>query len=74
MTPKEKAKELYNKYLPISRLVIEPGGELVGREKYAKQCAIIAVEQAILYHPFPDERDMKFHEYWGNVKAEIENL
>jgi hypothetical protein len=37
----------------------------------------MVVEEAILYHPFPtepDEIDIKFHNYWKEVKTEIEKL
>ena len=82
MTPKEKAKELVDKFLL----------EITGVDKYsynidsmnlfsAKQCAIIAVDEIIgtLNH---DIRDLDVRgsvlldliKYWQEVKQEIENL
>jgi hypothetical protein len=46
MTPEEKAWSLVNKMLPHARIIVEPGEE-VGREKHAKQCALIAVEEIL---------------------------
>lgn len=64
MTPKEKAKELYNKMYDYSLF-----------EEEAKRCALIAVEEikeAIFWHPF--ESPNFELEYWQEVKQEIENL
>jgi hypothetical protein len=66
MNPKEKAKELVDKFFKpeLSHL-------LYGVLKYdeAKQCAIIAVEE-ILEETLPDSG----FKYWHDVKTEIENL
>lgn len=66
MTPKEKAKELFDKFMtPID-----------GLHKYpmcydtAKQCALIAVDE-ILNLPFETESERK---YWQEVKKEINLL
>jgi hypothetical protein len=73
MTPKEKAKELYNK-------CEDSITGLEGHEWWdsAKQCALIAVEEMLseLYHIAYDDDDygewkMK---YWQEVKQEIEKL
>ena len=72
MTPKEKAKELFDKFMkPVD-----------GLHKYpmcfdtAKQCALIAVDEIISadwYIPtFEDYK--KWTSYWKEVKQEIENL
>jgi hypothetical protein len=72
MTPKEKAKELFDKFMkPID-----------GLHKYpmcfdtAKQCALIAVDEVISadwYIPtFEDYK--KWTSYWKEVKQEIEKL
>ncbi len=70
MTPKEKAKELFDKMF----LVIENKGMYDDLYR-AKQCALIAVEEikeAIFWHPF--ESPNFELEYWQEVKQEIENL
>lgn len=73
MTPKEKAKELHNKY------------EFVYIQNYTsshdvKQCALIAVENAVETIESIDAKMINdnFKEalliYWGTVKNEIERL
>jgi hypothetical protein len=77
MTAKEKAKELYNKFLDINNgktLTINVG----------KQCAIIAVDEILfaleneLLDLYDTARDCpinkKNNQYWQQVKTEIENL
>ena len=67
MTPKEKAKELVNKFLQIYD----------GRVPQAKQCALICVdevlenitEEVMTYKPFMMNTD-----YWQEVKEEINKL
>lgn len=65
MTPKEKAKELVNKFI-----------ETNGNAFFAKECALIAVdeimqESSIL--PYGMEYLSRI-DYWEGVKQEIENL
>jgi hypothetical protein len=67
MTPKEKAKELVDKFMPHSN------GNSNNNE--AKQCALIAVDEiceAINWHEFqvPNEE----FNYWNRVKLEIQRL
>ena len=68
MTPKEKAIELYNKFL-------NPSGDtyLYGMLEHesAKDCALIAVDEII-----KDKKAFKqiSIEYWEDVKQEIEKL
>ena len=60
--PKEKAKELYNKFYYNDKI-------------QAKQCALIAVDEILLaidWHEFEYPNDE--FEYWHEVKAEIEKL
>jgi len=71
MTPKEKAKDLFVKFVRFT-----PAEEVYERP-YAKQCALITVSEVIFYHPIstePDEREVAFHKYWQEVKEEIELL
>jgi hypothetical protein len=82
MTPKEKAKELVDKFyqrFPLTMDVITTRGDLSWEYdswKEAKQCALIAVDeiiefllQASKYLAFP-----KQVMYWQEVKQEIEKL
>ena len=70
MTPKEKAKELFDKY--ATYVVMWTGGIEVENQN-CNQCALIAVDEIIksledVLHPNP------FGQYWNKVKQEIENL
>ena len=60
MTPKQKAKELVNKYLQIYD----------GRVIQAKQCALIAVDEILKVSISYAGKD---YDYWQEVKQEIEN-
>ena len=69
MTPKEKAKELVDKfyYIPNSQ------GIFMMQDYQAKECALIAVDEIILEMnsvmlPNP------FKQYWQEVKQEIEKV
>lgn len=74
MTPKEKAEELLKKYFPDLRESLDL--YLIGvRKKYAKKCALIAVNEILLFLSlqigFYDEKAVK---YFEEVKQEIEKL
>jgi hypothetical protein len=69
MAPPEKAVELVNKYLQIYD----------GRVSFAKQCALIAVDEIIKECcKSSEKKDAKYQDerinYWQQVKHEIENL
>jgi hypothetical protein len=67
MTPKEKAEELVDKY-DILQAIIE------GFSFYdSKQCALIAVDEILDSVKGNFIYSIKFHEYWQEVKQEIEN-
>ena len=66
MTPKEKAKELYNKFYNTS----SHPHHVESRKNNAKQCALIAVDEMIKEL----ERCFIHNEYWQEVKTEIEAL
>jgi hypothetical protein len=71
MTPKEKAKELYDKfYMAI------PSDEMGLSDEAAKQCALIAVNEILKAVNNPDETYLMKHSvnYWTEVKQEIENI
>ena len=59
MTPKEKAKELVNKYW---------GKGITNDKEIAKQCALIAVKEIL-----SNNTDISKHDYWIEVRTEIEN-
>jgi hypothetical protein len=72
MTPKEKAIELYNKFL-------NPSGDtyLYGMLEHesAKECALIAVDEILdVITSIYDYDFEKLNPYWEEVKQEIENL
>ena len=67
MTPKEKAKELVNKYW---------GKGITNDKEIAKQCALIAVDEILNWHLeflFISNESVG-HQYWLDVKQEIEKL
>ncbi len=74
MTPKEKALELVDKYIPLSlRLYSEY--EWVEEIDSAKQCALIAVDELIEFaYNYTDYNEKSTKEYWQEVKQEIEKL
>jgi hypothetical protein len=73
MTPKEKAIELYNKFL-------NPSGDtyLYGMLEHesAKECALIAVDEILKAVNDPDDTFLSKDgvDYWTDVKQEIEKL
>ena len=62
MTPKEKAKELFDKYFEFVEAY-----SVQGQNENAKRCALIAVDLAIEYNDFHIE-------FLQEVKQEINNL
>jgi hypothetical protein len=72
MTPKDKAIELYNKYEQLGRDFTRG----VSMKEFAKQCALIAVDEIIKSNPIKfDEDDNCIASYWWKeVKQEIEKL
>ena len=79
MTPKEKAKELVEKFIPYTRVFYE----VLGWEDdvdSAKQCALIAVDEILkgIVPKYDDERytfELGGNQfYWQEVKQEIEKL
>ena len=72
MTPKEKAIELVEKFIPPS---LDRGVEYWVSENIAKHCALIAVDEIIEalcdYYDYPN---MYIIDWWKQVKQEIEKL
>jgi len=74
MTPKEKALELVDKYIPLS-LRLYSDYEWVEEIDSAKQCALIAVDELIEFaYNYTDYNEKSTKEYWQEVKQEIEKL
>lgn len=69
MTPQETARELINKF---RRITDEKGLRAIKLE-YAKQCALITVDELIEEAHFTDDYYDR-QEYWEEVKKEIEKL
>ena len=69
MTPKEKAKELFDKYYSYLKSNLMDDKEAIDD---AKQCALISVDELIYSHS-QDTTDNQFY-YWQEVKQEIEKL
>jgi len=69
MTPKEKAKELCDKFLRTYKVNLYPPFNSASQE--AKQCALIAVDEIL--KAVTTIADKKY-DYFVEVKHEIENL
>ena len=69
MTPKEKAKELFEKFY----LVREINEVCILSNYSAKQCALIAVDEILNNDGFTKFDDY-LTEYWKEVKQEIEKI
>jgi hypothetical protein len=77
MTQKDKALELYNKYEQLGRDFTRG----VSMKEFAKQCALIAVDEVIEFMEADDfDSDTCYWanhsqmKYWVEVKQEIEAL
>jgi hypothetical protein len=73
MTPKEKAKDLFNKFIEFAQDWDELDGYIVNKYN-AKQCALIAVDEiieALSFHSWQNRNEI---EYYEEVKQEIEKL
>ena len=73
MTPKEKARELVDKYYHLFSVKLENTISIYE----AKHCALIAVDEVIKTYTNKDGTYFLFEEevdYWQNVKQEIEKL
>jgi len=66
MTPKETAKELFNKYWDLLKI-----HHVLHRRLFTKQCALIAVEN-VIENVIMGDSDEIF--YWMEVKQEIKKL
>jgi len=77
MTPKQKAKELVDKFTRSQYYgCLGCGEDYDDKQESAKQCALIAVDE-ILDEIQPFELAWEYQskiEFWNNVKKEIEAL
>ncbi len=71
MTPKEKAKELFNKYWGL--LLIH---NVSHRKLFTKECALIAVDEILDDDVFDMSEELFENRinYWEQVKKEIEKI
>lgn len=72
MTPQEKAKHLYDLY---EDEMIDADAYFI--ESSARKCALIAVDEiltAITFNMYDEDAYNKEHNYWKEVKQELENL
>jgi hypothetical protein len=69
MTPKEKAKELVNRFAKLPE-----EGSLMWYLSFeiAKKCALIAVDE--IWNELESARVFEEYDYWQEVKQEIEKL
>jgi hypothetical protein len=72
MTPRDKAEELVNKFQQGVQIIEEDNDS---ERFYAKQCALIAVDEIIKSHykVFTGINNSTL-EYWQQVKQEIQRL
>lgn len=68
MTAKKKAKELFGKYYPLASSYV---GD---RYDVAKLCALIAVEEMILFITNKAKIHRGEYRFWNEVKKEINEL
>lgn len=68
ITPKEKAKELVEKY------AIWSWNETSCDYEVAKQCALIAVDEILNSSKENLVQSIRFHEYWLEVKVQVKLL
>ena len=69
MTPKEKAEELVDKMIATYEITSN-----FCYDSTAKECALIAVDEILNSVKDNFIYSIKFHEYWQEVKQEIEKL
>ena len=79
MTPKEKAKELIEKFcnvIPIEANITdsveEANRKLIADKRASVQCAIIAVDEIIKANPYSHVGNSTI-KFWQEVKQQLEN-
>ena len=72
LTPKEKAKELVNKYIPHIAGADRYNSTLGIYDKHiSKQCALIAVDEIISIKLLWFQKDTEHLDFWKEVKEEL---
>lgn len=72
LTPKQKAEELVNKYIPHIAGADRYNSTLGIYDKYiSKQCALIAVNEIISIKTLWFQKDTKDIDFWKEVKEEL---
>ena len=75
LTPKEKAKELVNKYIPHIAGADRYNSTLGIYDKHiSKQCALIAVNEIISIKILWFQKDTEHLDFWREVKQELLKL
>jgi hypothetical protein len=64
-TPEQKAVELYNRYFDLGRDFTRG----VSMREFAKECALVCCDEVLGYMGAD-----RGHQYWTEVKAEIQKL
>ena len=73
MTPKEKAEQLFQLYLPF----VESLGNIEEIKNRCKKCALMAVDERLLIAPMMHMEgfgNLTIREYYKKVKQELEKL
>ena len=72
LTPKQKAKELVNKYIPHIAGADRYNSTLGIYDKHiSKQCALIAVDEIISIKLLWFQKDTEHLDFWKEVKEEL---
>jgi hypothetical protein len=76
MTPKEKATSLVDEYRLILMKSNTDAGEEILCTLLAKECALVAVDEILNWHLefLFISKESVGHQYWLDVKQEIEKL
>jgi len=76
MTPKEKAKELLDKYINLyPSYIVMFQGDVDKAEKDIKQCALIAVNEVLyVLNEIDSSEQWNASYFYNQVKQEIEKL
>jgi hypothetical protein len=70
MNAKEKAKEIYCKYTDALNI----RDLQTTANPFAKQCALIAVEEIINSRPTITDSQVEYNNFWNDVKSELQSF
>lgn len=71
MTPKEKAWSIFWNFKNIPD---KWKNEKVFQNYYAKQCALLAVDEILNSRPVITDSQFEYNKYWTEVKRELQKL